>query len=119
MLRARAEDVGKFSRAARNAFLEAAATVEASIRAWQNELLTLQEAARESGYSVDYLGEMLREGRIANAGRKHSPRIRRADLPKKPQRGPGRPVLKVASGGTGTSSFEAIVREATRSKIRR
>lgn len=119
VLRARAEDAGKFSRAAQNAFLEAAETVEASIRAWQQEALTLEEAARESGYSADYLGEMVREGRIANAGRKNAPRIRRADLPKKPPRARGRPPLKVASGGTRSSSFEQIAREATRSKLRR
>jgi hypothetical protein len=48
-----------------------------------NELLNLQEAARESGYSADHLGRQLRDGRISNAGRPNAPRIRRGDLPRK------------------------------------
>ncbi len=48
-----------------------------------SELLNLQEAARESGYSADHLGRLVREGRISNAGRPNAPRIRRADLPRK------------------------------------
>jgi len=48
--------------------------------------LTLEEAARESGYSADHLGRLVRDGRIPNAGRHHAPRIRRADLPKRPRR---------------------------------
>jgi hypothetical protein len=68
-----------------------------------DELLSLHRASHESGYSVDHLGRLLREGRIANSGRKAKPLIRRGDLPLKvsgrkeapcssPQRGyvPGR-----------------------------
>jgi hypothetical protein len=46
-----------------------------------NELLSLQRAAAESGYSADHLGRLLRDGKLANAGRVNSPRIRRGDLP--------------------------------------
>jgi hypothetical protein len=49
-----------------------------------DELLSLQQAARESGYSADHLGRLVREGRICNAGRPNSPRVRRRDLPRKP-----------------------------------
>jgi hypothetical protein len=52
------------------------------------ECLTLTEAARESGYSSAHLARLLDEGRIANAGKKHTPRIRRGDLPKKPPSAP-------------------------------
>ena len=52
----------------------------------ENALLTLKDAARESGYSVEHLGRLLREGRLPNAGRRGQPRIRAADLPR---RGPG------------------------------
>ena len=46
-----------------------------------NELLPLHRAAAESGYSVDHLGRLLRDGKLANAGRVNAPRIRRGDLP--------------------------------------
>jgi hypothetical protein len=48
--------------------------------------LNLQEAARESGYSADYLGMLVREGKIPNAGRPRAPKIRRQDLPRKATR---------------------------------
>lgn len=63
-----------------------AAELEEALRAAEEETLTLAEAARESGYSERRLREMLAEGRIPNAGRKHAPRIRRADLPRKARR---------------------------------
>jgi hypothetical protein len=47
-------------------------------------LLTIEGAALESGYSTDHLAREVRAGRIPNAGRKGSPRIRRGDLPRKP-----------------------------------
>ncbi|HSU92218.1 MAG TPA: hypothetical protein VLI43_00825, partial [Gemmatimonadaceae bacterium] len=46
-----------------------------------NVLLSLRRAAAESGYTADHLGRLLREGKLANAGRVNSPRIRRGDLP--------------------------------------
>lgn len=53
----------------------------------QESLLTLEEAAERSGYSRDHLGRLVREGKLPNAGRRGSPRIRVGDLPRKP---PGR-----------------------------
>lgn len=54
--------------------------------------LCLSEAASRSGYSVEHLGRLIRQGRLPNAGRWGAPRIRAADLPRKPpalvQRGP-------------------------------
>ena len=47
-------------------------------------VLSLPEAASRSGYSIEHLGRLVREGRIANAGRRGAPRIRAADLPRKP-----------------------------------
>jgi len=47
-------------------------------------LLALPEAAARSGYSMEHLGRLVRQGRIPNAGRKGAPRIRAADLPRKP-----------------------------------
>ena len=45
--------------------------------------LSLVEAARESGYSADHLGRLVRDGRIPNAGRPGAPRIARVHLPRK------------------------------------
>jgi hypothetical protein len=47
------------------------------------ELLSLRQAAAESGYSPDHLGRLIREGKLPNAGRLHAPRIRRGHLPMK------------------------------------
>lgn len=47
------------------------------------ELLDLQAASRESGYSADHLGRLVRDGVIRNAGRRNAPKIRRGDLPRK------------------------------------
>ena len=44
---------------------------------------SLVEAARESGYSADHLGRLVRDGKIPNAGRPGAPRIARRDLPRK------------------------------------
>ena len=47
-------------------------------------VLSLPDAASRSGYSVEHLGRLIREGRLPNAGRRGAPRIRAADLPRKP-----------------------------------
>ena len=44
---------------------------------------SLVEAARESGYSADHLGRLVRDGKIPNAGRPGAPRIALKDLPRK------------------------------------
>ena len=59
------------------------AEVEALLTAEEDETLSLTRAARESGYSAGHLGRLVRDGTIPNAGRRHAPRIRRADLPRK------------------------------------
>jgi hypothetical protein len=50
------------------------------------DVLTLREAADRSGYSTDHLARLVRQGVIPNAGRRYSPRIRVADLPRRPRR---------------------------------
>lgn len=69
---------------------EAAATaerhareLEEAIQAAEDEALTLSEAATESGYSKRRLRELVADETIPNAGRRHAPRIRRGDLPRK------------------------------------
>ena len=56
------------------------------------ELLNLTQAALRSGYSPDSIGRMLRTGQLVNRGRKNAPRVRAADLPRKPLRFPTRPL---------------------------
>ena len=52
-----------------------AAELEAALRQEDDTLLTLTEAARESGYSADHLGRLVRDGKIPNTGRPGAPRI--------------------------------------------
>lgn len=58
--------------------------LEEALAAADDEELTLAEAAGESGYSKRRLRELLADGSIPNAGRTGAPRVRRADLPRKP-----------------------------------
>lgn len=62
----------------------AAAEIQAALEEEQDERLTLREAAATSGYSVDHIGRLIRDGTLPNAGRSNAPRIRRGDLPIKP-----------------------------------
>lgn len=55
-----------------------------ALRAVEFETLTLEQAAEVSGYSYGHLSDLIRQGVIRDAGRKGSPRIRRADLPRRP-----------------------------------
>ena len=70
----------------------AALELERAMKVFGEQTLSLVEAARESGYTPDHLGALVKRGRIPNAGRTGAPRIRRFDLPIKPPTGPGRPT---------------------------
>jgi len=67
----------------RGAFLvgRMARELEDALREHSNEPLTLEQASIESGYSADHIGRQLRDGKLPNVGRLHSPRVRRCDLP--------------------------------------
>lgn len=82
------QDAGVMSR---RGLREAAALLESvvqeldeELRKEEQETLSLQEASTLSGYSVEHLGRLVRQGDIPNAGRKGAPRIARRDLPLKP-----------------------------------
>ena len=60
-----------------------AAELEATLVERDETTLSLVEAARESGYSSDHLGRLVRDGKIPNAGRPGAPRIALRDLPRK------------------------------------
>ena len=57
--------------------------LEGTIQERDDTTYSLVEASRESGYSADHLGRLVREGKIRNAGRPGAPRIARIDLPRK------------------------------------
>lgn len=57
--------------------------LEDTLVARDETTLSLVEAARESGYTADHLGRLVRDGKIPNAGRPGAPRIARVDLPRK------------------------------------
>ena len=85
--RARAKMLREYGADAQAAAIEAC-TVELTdaIKAWQDEPLTLEEAALESGYSYSTIQQKVAAGEIANAGTKGRPRVRRYDLPRKAPR---------------------------------
>lgn len=62
---------------------DCAADLEACQDAEALEELTLEKAARESGYSYKHLSRMVSAGEIPNAGTSGSPRIHREDLPRR------------------------------------
>ena len=68
-----------------------AAQLEAVRRQRDEATLTLTDAARESGYSTDDLGRLVRDGKIPNAGRPGATRIAHRHLPRKA--GAARPRL--------------------------
>ena len=90
----------------------AAAELDEVLQALGAETLTLAEAARESGYSQDHLGSLIRGGKLPNAGRLHTPLIRRRDLPIKSSTSPGRPAQpprrKAAIGGGDDGDITSI-----------
>ena len=57
--------------------------LEATLVERDETTLSLVDAARESGYSADHLGRLVRDGKIPNAGRPGAPRIARVHLPRK------------------------------------
>ena len=57
--------------------------LDATIRERDETTLTLTEAGRESGYTREHLGRLVRDGKIPNAGRPNAPRIARRHLPRK------------------------------------
>lgn len=64
-----------------SAYELAATELQSALCELGDDLLSLREAALVSGYSVDHLGRLIRQGKLANAGRPNAPRVRRGDLP--------------------------------------
>jgi hypothetical protein len=84
--RARATELRTWAAAeqAATALERAAEELEAELHADDEAELNLEQAAAECGYSARHLARLIGDGTLGNAGRKNAPRIRRADLPRKP-----------------------------------
>lgn len=80
----------------------AAEDLETAWTAWRRERLTVEEASAASGYSEAHLRRLLRDGTLPNAGEEDRPRIRRADLPKKPGSGTQAAVALDTDGSAGS-----------------
>jgi hypothetical protein len=66
------------------AWERAAEKVEEALKDSSLELLSLEEAEVESGYTRSHLRRLLRERVIPNSGTESDPRIQRNNLPRKP-----------------------------------
>jgi hypothetical protein len=81
--RDRAKELRPYSEAAAHAYEMAAIELEQAERVSDSEYLNLTQAAKESGYRVRHLRNLIRRGVLKNHGRKGAPRLKREDLPKK------------------------------------
>jgi len=81
--RTRADELRPYTAPTAAAFERAAAELEETLTTYLMQPLTLAQAEVESGYSRDHLARKVRNGAIANAGRRRAPRIFRRDLPRK------------------------------------
>lgn len=68
------------------AYEQAAAELERAQSESADTVVSLNDGARISGYSPDHLGRLVKAGKIPNQGTTHRPRVRIADLPRKPKR---------------------------------
>ena len=69
--------------------------LEATLVERDETTFSLVEASRESGYSADHLGRLVRDGKIPNSGRPGAPRIALKDLPLKAHM-PSKPQQRLA-----------------------
>ncbi len=87
--RCEAETLRKWGAAAQGVVLESCADeMETALKDWQDQLLTPEQAARETGYSAEHLRRKVRGGQLAAErceGAKTHIKIRRGDLPTKPR----------------------------------
>ena len=79
--REKAEGVRPFNAGAAEAFEQAAEELDRTVNDRETELVNLTQASHIGGYEQDYLGALLREGKIENKGRKYAPKMRRVDVP--------------------------------------
>ena len=87
--RTEAETLRRRGAAAQAVTLESCADeLEGALKSWQDQLLTPEQAARETGYSAEHLRRQVRGGQLSaerGEGAKSHMKIRRRDLPAKPR----------------------------------
>ena len=81
--------------------------LEATLRERDETTLTLTDAARESGYTREHLGRLVRDGKIPNAGRPGAPRIALKHLPRKAH-APAEPRLAKNPGRSEYSNAQIV-----------
>ena len=69
-----------------NLFRLHASELAEALREAADEVLTLAEASTASGYSESRLRHLIADGTIPQAGERGRPRVRRGDVPIKPQK---------------------------------
>lgn len=84
--RDRAAVLSPYAPAASHAWHEAASELERAVALYDNEVLSLIDAAAECGYSVAQLRRLIRNGTIQKVKYRDGTGIRRCDLPWKPNR---------------------------------
>jgi hypothetical protein len=70
-----------------------AGELEAKVREQELEAITLDEAVEWSGQSYSTIQKKVASGVLENVGRKHAPRVRRGDLPRKGKRAEDEPSI--------------------------
>ena len=75
-----------------------------AVRASAAAVVPLSVASRATGYSADHLSRLVRSGRVTDYGRKHAPRVKLMELPKKAAR------LRVANNNRVSYDVQADAR---------
>ena len=89
--------------------------LDAALQERDEATLTLRDAARESGYSTDHLGRLVRDGKIPNAGRPGAPRIARMHLPRKTRAATPRPASRSPVREVSTAQIvQSVIEQGTR-----
>ncbi len=70
--------------------------LEARVMEWADKLLTLSDAAQQSGYSVQHLRRLVTQGLLTDVAESSQIRVRRGDLPRKPGHNDPYPLLRTA-----------------------
>jgi hypothetical protein len=114
---ATATQLEPYAPAAAQAFRRCAGDLDAAAHDASEEALSLEEAAKESGFHPDSLGRKIRAGQLTNVGTKRRPRVRRGDLPKKGGRGRPAGDGHQRDEHVRTGDVAAIAREAVAGRI--